>query len=92
MKNVSVPVTSYTEQRIIVNHIENNISIIDSNKNAIITSLNKCNLLKQSILKRAFSGGLVPQDPHDEHALVLLKRIKAENTKLKSFRRRKPEE
>jgi len=34
--------------------------------------------LRQSILKRAFEGRLVPQDPNDEPAEKLLERIKAE--------------
>ncbi len=33
--------------------------------------------LRQSILKRAFEGRLVPQDPDDEPAAVLLERIRA---------------
>ena len=35
-------------------------------------------VLRQSILKKAFSGQLVAQDPNDEPASVLLDRIKAE--------------
>ena len=34
--------------------------------------------LRQSILKKAFAGFLVPQDPHEEPASTLLARIKAE--------------
>ena len=34
--------------------------------------------IDQSILKKAFSGQLVPQDPNDEPATILLERIKAE--------------
>ena len=48
--------------------------------------------LRQSILKQAFSGQHLPQDPDDEPATVLLKRIKAERAPKKwkpATRRRK---
>ena len=41
-------------------------------------SLARAERLRQSILKQAFSGRLVPQDPDDEPASVLLERIRAE--------------
>ena len=34
--------------------------------------------LRQSILKKGFSGRLVPQDPSDEPAAALLARLRAE--------------
>jgi type I restriction enzyme S subunit len=40
--------------------------------------LKRAGRLRQSILKRAFAGRLVPQDPNDEPAVKLLERIKAE--------------
>ena len=40
--------------------------------------LKRAERLRQSILKQAFSGQLVPQDPDDEPASVLLERIRAE--------------
>ena len=49
--------------------------------------------LRQSILKRGFEGGLVPQDPADEPASVLLERIRAERQakrKRNNRRRAKP--
>ena len=57
-------------------------------------SIQRSTRLRQAILKRAFEGKLVPQDPSDEPADVLLGRIKAEReaaeaTKPKKKTRRK---
>ena len=41
-------------------------------------SLKSTEQLKQSVLKKAFEGKLVPQDLNDEPASVLLARIKSE--------------
>jgi len=40
-------------------------------------NIDRFKILRLSILKQAFSGKLVPQDPNDEPASELLKRIKA---------------
>ncbi len=37
--------------------------------------------MRQAILQEAFTGQLVPQDPTDEPALVLLERIRAERAR-----------
>ena len=46
--------------------------------NAIDHSLKQSTAQRQNILRAAFSGQLVPQDPNDEPASVLLERIRAE--------------
>jgi type I restriction enzyme S subunit len=43
--------------------------------------------MRQSILKKAFEGKLVEQDPTDEPAAILLERIKAENEKNKPVKK-----
>ena len=46
--------------------------------------------LRQSVLKRAFEGRLVPQDPADEPASVLLERLRAEREAERKRRKRRP--
>jgi type I restriction enzyme S subunit len=45
---------------------------------AINLSLKQSTAQRQNILRAAFAGQLVPQDPNDEPASVLLERIRAE--------------
>lgn len=73
----------YQEQQEIITRIESIYSAIDACDLIIKSELKRAQSLQQSILKRAFEGKLVPQDPNDEPASVLLERIKAEKAKLK---------
>jgi type I restriction enzyme S subunit len=72
-----VPLCSYEEQALISQEIDSRMSEVDQLELTITTSLQQAEALRQSILKKAFSGQLVPQDPHDEPASVLLARIRA---------------
>ena len=76
--NTLVPITSMEEQLLIVKKIEQKLWQADALILQIQGHLKKAEALRQSILKRAFSGQLVAQDPGDELASVLLDRIKAE--------------
>jgi type I restriction enzyme S subunit len=66
------------EQQSIVSEIESRLSVCDKIEETIGNALKQAESLRQSILKKAFEGKLVPQDPNDEPASVLLARIKTE--------------
>ena len=78
IKNIPVPCCSTDEQLQIIEELESKLSEVDQLDQTLTTSLQQAEALRQSILKKAFSGQLVPQDPHDEPASKLLVRIKAE--------------
>ena len=78
IKNIPVPFCQTDEQMQIVEILESKLSEVDQLELTIATSLQQSEALRQSILKKAFSGQLVPQDPQDEPASVLLARIKME--------------
>lgn len=73
-----VPYCSLDEQASIVAAIESRLSVCDKLEQIVDENLAKAVALRQSILKKAFAGQLVPQDPNDEPAKKLLERIKAE--------------
>ena len=66
------------EQRRIVPEVERRLSVIQQAETTVEAGLKRAERLRQSILKEAFSGRLVPQDPNDEPASVLFERIRAE--------------
>lgn len=66
------------EQTRILSEIESRLSICDKIEESIEKSFQQAEALRQSILKKAFEGKLVQQDPNDEPVSVLLERIKAE--------------
>jgi type I restriction enzyme S subunit len=65
------------EQEAIVEAVEDQLSVIDHLEAGLDAKLKTAPGLRQVILRDAFTGQLVPQDPNDEPASELLKRIAA---------------
>ena len=78
LKEFSIPIPPLAEQHQVVQEVERLLSVADEVEKTVERSLRQAERLRQSILKRAFEGRLVPQDPNDESASVLLERIRAD--------------
>jgi type I restriction enzyme S subunit len=84
--NLFIPVPPYAEQRRIVQKLSDVLPLVmvyNDKETALETYNNDFpSQLKKSILQYAVQGKLVPQDPADEPASVLLERIRAEKEQL----------
>ena len=78
VKQIVMPLPPISEQAPIVAEVASRISQIDVAETSIEHDLLRADRLRQSILKQAFEGKLVPQDLQDESASVLLERLKVE--------------
>lgn len=76
--SMSVPLPSIDEQRAIVEEVDRRLSIMEEMESTLGANFKRTERLRQSILRKAFAGQLVPQDPADEPASALLERIRAE--------------
>jgi type I restriction enzyme S subunit len=88
---VPVPLPPLPEQEAIVAEVEQRLSVIAATEDYIAGSLKRGARLRQSILKEAFSGRLVPQDPPDEPASVLLDQIRQVRPSAAPRKRRQPD-
>ncbi len=75
--SVVVPLPPLPEQLRIVADVDRRLSVIEELEAQVEADLKRAGRLRQAVLKRAFEGKLVPQDPSDEPASVLLERIRA---------------
>ena len=82
LKQYLIPIPPIEEQKKIIKSINSlleMVDLIDSNSNEVAELIN---FTKSKILDLAIRGKLVPQDPNDEPASVLLDRIQSEKEEL----------
>ncbi|MDD6568532.1 MAG: restriction endonuclease subunit S [Eubacteriales bacterium] len=82
LESVFIPVPPMVEQKRIANTLDTALELIETlevEKSDILVAINN---VKSKILDLAIRGKLVPQDPNDEPASVLLERIRAEKEEL----------
>lgn len=87
VKAVEVPLPKLKEQKEIVRRVEQLFTFADRIEARYAKAKAMLDKLPQSILAKAFRGELVPQDPNDEPASVLLARIKVEKEKLAKYKK-----
>jgi len=78
VRAIQIPLPTVEEQIEIVRRVEQLFAFADQLEVKVASAKSRIDHLTQSILAKAFRGELVPQDPNDEPASVLLERIKAQ--------------
>ena len=73
-----IPFCSLKEQKEVIGQIKRSFKIVEKIEKLYQENYSDLEQLDRSILAKAFRGELVPQDPSDEPAAVLLERIRAE--------------
>lgn len=77
LKDCHIPIPPVEEQAEIVSRLSSMLSVVEVSEAQVDVNLRRADRLRQSILKKAFSGQLLPQDPNDEPASLLLERMRA---------------
>ncbi len=84
---IEISLPPVEEQTEIVRRVEQLFAFADQLQARVKATQARIDRLTQSILAKAFRGELVPQDPNDEPASVLLERIKAQRAAVPKARR-----
>jgi type I restriction enzyme S subunit len=77
IKSIALPLPPFEEQAAIVREVERRLMAADRLAATLKQQLTRAGVTRQSLLREAFVGRLVPQDPNDEPASLLLERIRA---------------
>lgn len=87
-RQLPVPLPPIAEQEAVVSALAEQLAALDSLAEALPAAERQSTAQRQNLLRAAFAGQLVPQDPADEPAAELLARIRAERAAAQSAARR----
>jgi type I restriction enzyme S subunit len=90
VQRLPVPLAPLAEQSRVTDEVDRLLTVATAAAGDMSRNAHRASRLRQSILKWAFEGRLVDQDPNDEPASALLDRIRAEREAAPSTRRRAP--
>lgn len=90
LMGLCLPIPPASERQAIVDEVDSQISKARAVADEIENQIKSAFALRQAVLKSGFRGELVPQDPNDEPALALLKRIAAERAAAPAKPKRSP--
>ena len=90
LRNLPVPLPSFAEMEQALKLIDQRIDASDDLAKQAVASQKAISALRQSVLRAAFEGHLVPQDPMDEPASALLARLGNRGSNPSKHRRRAP--
>lgn len=92
MKTVPIVIPPLDEQKRISKKIESTQEKIKTIEESVSKAEELIGKYRESLLQKAFRGQLVPQDPNDEPASELLKRIRAERAQATDSKKKKKED
>ena len=78
LKKTPIPLPPCAEQEVALAVLQDRLQLVNELESPVQLALQQSTAQRQNILRAAFSGQLVPQDPHDEPASALIARIRAE--------------
>jgi len=82
LQSLVISLPNIVEQKMVISLLESNLSLCDNTMQDIEKNLRVSEVLRQSILEKAFSGQLVSSDDSDEPASELLRKIEIEKVEL----------
>jgi len=83
IRKMKIPFAPLNEQKRVTQRIAEMFARASTAERAVRDGLKQADVFEQSILNGAFRGELVPQDPSDEPASVLLERIRVQRAATK---------